>query len=173
MFKGLKKTAFTLVFITVFAFTASCGYILYPERRSGGAKSGKLDVAVVVMDCLWLLPALVPGLVALLVDGLTGAWYESGGGSTLGQNTGQDQPVQLVAGKDHMLNVRNTLYDSGEASLYLLDATGQKVLLDKTEAGNKGFIFKFKLDKNQNQNSTRLLVELNKKKLWLNARIIN
>ncbi|MDA3863982.1 MAG: hypothetical protein PF689_08980 [Deltaproteobacteria bacterium] len=173
MFKGLKKTAFTFLFVAVFAFTASCGYILYPERRSGGAKGGKVDVSVVVMDCLWLLPAVVPGLVALLVDGLTGAWYQSGGSSVLGQNTSKSQPLQLVAGKDHLLNVRNTLYDSGEASLYMISASGQKVLLDKTKAGQKGFIFKFKLDKNQNQNSTLLLVVLNKKKLWFNARIFN
>lgn len=53
-----------------------CGYILYPERR--GRRSGTIDAGVAVMDALWLLLFLVPGIVAFVVDFSTGAIYLGG-----------------------------------------------------------------------------------------------
>jgi len=53
-----------------------CGYILYPERR--GRKSGLVDGSVVVMDALWLLLFLIPGIVAFVVDFSSGAIYVGG-----------------------------------------------------------------------------------------------
>jgi hypothetical protein len=49
------------------ATTCGCGYILYPDRRHN-VPSRDLDTKVVVMDCLWLLVCVVPGVVALAVD---------------------------------------------------------------------------------------------------------
>ncbi len=53
-----------------------CGYFLHPERR--GAQSGAIDGATMVMDCLWLLAGIVPGVVALVVDFSSGAIYVNG-----------------------------------------------------------------------------------------------
>ena len=53
-----------------------CGYILYPERR--GRTSGRVDAGVVVMDALWLLLFLIPGIVAFVVDFSSGAIYLGG-----------------------------------------------------------------------------------------------
>ncbi|HUS32980.1 MAG TPA: hypothetical protein VMZ53_30970 [Kofleriaceae bacterium] len=55
---------------------ASCGTILYPERR--GTQGGRIDVGVAVMDGLWCLVFLVPGVVAYIVDFSNGTIYEGG-----------------------------------------------------------------------------------------------
>src|ERR1700758_5507579 len=54
-------------------FLASCGTILYPERR--GQPAGRLDVGVVALDGIGLLLFLVPGVIAFAVDFATGAIY--------------------------------------------------------------------------------------------------
>jgi hypothetical protein len=59
--------------LTAALTTAGCGYFLYPERR--GNTGGGVDGGTLVMDLLWLLPGLVPGVVALIVDFSSGAIY--------------------------------------------------------------------------------------------------
>jgi hypothetical protein len=54
-------------------FLASCGTLLYPERR--GQPAGRLDVGVVLLDGIGLLVFLVPGIIAFAVDFSTGAIY--------------------------------------------------------------------------------------------------
>jgi hypothetical protein len=54
-------------------FLASCGTLLYPERR--GQPAGRLDVGVVLLDGIGLLLFLVPGIIAFAVDFSTGAIY--------------------------------------------------------------------------------------------------
>ncbi len=54
-------------------FLASCGTVLYPERR--GQPAGRLDAGVVVLDGIGLLLFLVPGVIAFAVDFATGAIY--------------------------------------------------------------------------------------------------
>jgi hypothetical protein len=53
-----------------------CGTILYPERR--GQSGGRVDTGVAVMDGLWLLCFIIPGVVFYIVDFSNGAIYESG-----------------------------------------------------------------------------------------------
>jgi hypothetical protein len=53
-----------------------CGYFLHPERR--GIQSGTIDGATMVMDILWLIPGIIPGVVALIVDFSSGGIYASG-----------------------------------------------------------------------------------------------
>ena len=71
----MKKIPATLLATAM--STAGCGYILHPERR--GNSGPGVDGASLVMDLLWLLPGLVPGVVALIVDFSTGAVYVGGG----------------------------------------------------------------------------------------------
>jgi hypothetical protein len=61
---------------TLLAMAPSCGYILYPERR--GNHGGTIDGGTLVMDLLWLLPGVLPGVVFLIVDFTSGAIYVSG-----------------------------------------------------------------------------------------------
>ena len=53
--------------------TASCGTVIYPERR--GQKTGRVDAGIAVLDAVGLLFFLVPGVVAFAVDFSTGAIY--------------------------------------------------------------------------------------------------
>jgi hypothetical protein len=55
---------------------ASCGFILYPERRGQG--QGRIDPAIAVLDGVGLLLFLVPGIVAFAVDFATGTIYLPG-----------------------------------------------------------------------------------------------
>jgi hypothetical protein len=56
---------------------AGCGTILYPERR--GQTGGHVDTGVAVMDGLWCLVFIIPGVVGFIVDFGNGAIYEPGG----------------------------------------------------------------------------------------------
>jgi len=71
----LANRALVAVVLVVFIFSISgCGTIFYPERRFA-ATSNEPDLKVIVMDCLWLLAWVIPGVVALLVDYSTGAIF--------------------------------------------------------------------------------------------------
>jgi hypothetical protein len=59
---------------------SGCGWILYPERR--GRKSGRVDVPILIIDLLWLLPGVIPGVICLVVDFTTGCIYEGGRGAS-------------------------------------------------------------------------------------------
>ena len=65
--------AATAVLATATIPTTGCGYILYPERR--GTSGGTIDGGTLVMDLLWLIPGVVPGVVCLIVDFSSGAMY--------------------------------------------------------------------------------------------------
>lgn len=56
--------------------TTGCGYVLYPGRR--GRTGGRVDLPVLVIDLLWLIPGLLPGLICLVVDFASGCIYEGG-----------------------------------------------------------------------------------------------
>ncbi len=66
---------------------ASCGTLLYPERR--GQPAGRLDVGVVALDGVGLLLFLVPGVVAFAVDFATGAIYLPPGCASLAPPSAQ------------------------------------------------------------------------------------
>lgn len=71
--KSRKLQIVGTLLVAAAVFQASCGTILYPERR--GQPAGRLDVGVVVLDGIGLLLFLVPGIVAFVVDFGTGAIY--------------------------------------------------------------------------------------------------
>ena len=69
---GAKRTALA-VLLAVSLLTASCGTLLYPERR--GQSHGRIDPSVAILDGVGLIVFLVPGLIAFGVDFATGAIY--------------------------------------------------------------------------------------------------
>lgn len=75
MFKRI--TVITLI-LSFCVNMVACGTILYPERK--GAKGGKLDTNVVILDAIGLLFFFVPGVIAFAVDFATGTIYLPGGG---------------------------------------------------------------------------------------------
>jgi hypothetical protein len=76
MTRQFLRTVAAGTMLTVGTSTIGCGYILYPERR--GIQAGTIDTATMVMDLLWLLAGVVPGVVALVVDFSSGGIYASG-----------------------------------------------------------------------------------------------
>ncbi|HEY0250916.1 MAG TPA: hypothetical protein VGC41_05285 [Kofleriaceae bacterium] len=78
---------------TILSLLSSCGYILYPERR--GNNGGVIDGGTLVMDLLWLLPGIVPGVVFLIVDFTSGAMYVGGGRYALKATPDGDVAVKL------------------------------------------------------------------------------
>jgi hypothetical protein len=74
---SIKRKLSVLLVLVMFTLTTSCGYFLYPSSR--GKRSGRINTMVLVMDILWLLPGLVPGVIALAVDFSSGSIYASGG----------------------------------------------------------------------------------------------
>jgi hypothetical protein len=71
-----------------------CAAILHPERQ--GNSSGPIDVVPLILDILWFIPGLVPGIIAIAVDFGTGAIYLGGSRrAALGGPT----PLAIVPGE--------------------------------------------------------------------------
>lgn len=68
---GILSTAL----LTTAVAPTGCGYFLHPERRGNTID---VDGGTMVMDLLWLLPGIIPGVIALIVDFSSGAIYRSG-----------------------------------------------------------------------------------------------
>jgi hypothetical protein len=68
--KHLVRKCFTVLLALQMA---SCGTVLYPERR--GQPAGRLDAGVVALDAVGLLLFFIPGIIAFAVDFSTGTIY--------------------------------------------------------------------------------------------------
>lgn len=55
------------------ALVPGCATVLHPERQ--GNDIGPLDVGALILDILWFIPGIIPGIIALVVDFGTGAIY--------------------------------------------------------------------------------------------------
>lgn len=76
----LRSARFVVLLAGLFTFS-SCAYLLYPERR-GSRNSGVIDTVPLIIDIVWFLPGLIPGIICLAVDFSSGAIYVGGGGGT-------------------------------------------------------------------------------------------
>jgi hypothetical protein len=73
---------------------SGCGTVLHPERR-GQPTTGRLDVAITVLDAAGLLLFFVPGVIAFAVDFATGAIYLPPEG-VADTTTAADGPVRVL-----------------------------------------------------------------------------
>ena len=119
-----KLTAgFIIVFFAI--ITSGCGYILHPQRRGRGGGGGKIDPITVVFDCLWLLAGIIPGVVALIVDGVSGTWYYGPGEKPVADNTPGNAPVPLVPGQKTVLQIRHKVAARDRITVQLVDHSGR------------------------------------------------
>lgn len=65
------------------ALATGCGTVLYPERK--GQPKGQLDVGIVLLDAVWLLVGIIPGVIAFAVDFSNGCIYLPSGSAELKQ----------------------------------------------------------------------------------------
>ena len=98
----------------------SCAYILHPERR--GNNSGRVSTPDLVMDILWLLPGLIPGIIALSVDFSNGAIYKGGsadgGARAQGRISAHLPPLAAPASLElRLVDGAGTVYDRDGATL--------------------------------------------------------
>lgn len=89
-----RKLATIAVVSALLAQLASCGTILYPERR-GQAVSGRIDPQVAILNGIGLLFMVVPGVIAFGVDFVTGAIYLPGKKTALLLTPKQKEAIQL------------------------------------------------------------------------------
>jgi hypothetical protein len=75
--------------------------------------SRQLDTRVVILDCLWFFAAIIPGVVALAVDFVTGAAYFSEG------------EVELSAGDEVSVNIYGKAPADAEVALRLVNPDGR------------------------------------------------
>lgn len=104
-----------LIVLTVAAFflaTSGCGYILHPERRDRRVHSNDIDVPILIMDLLWLIPGVIPGVIALAVDITSGALYKGGA-------------VAAVPGQEALVRVNGPAPADCEVTLRCLDRDGR------------------------------------------------
>lgn len=103
-------------------FLASCGTILYPERR--GQPAGRLDVGVVALDGIGLLVFLVPGVISFAVDFATGAIYLPPEYSMNSPRTGTGTGTEL-----HKVQVDPTELTPERVATIVREHTGKSICL--------------------------------------------
>ena len=113
---------------------ASCGFVLYPERR--GQTHGRIDPAIAVLDGVGLLLFVIPGIVAFAVDFATGTIYLPG--SKRASTTPSDKDDMLV------LQVDRAELNSQKIEGIVSDHTGYPVKFDQDN------LRAFKLERNEN-----------------------
>jgi len=117
------RVACVAVLVATALTTASCGTLLYPERR--GQTSGRIDPGVAILDGVGLLVFVVPGLVAFGVDFVTGAIYLPGRRTTADAGDGADGEATTVA---YTLSARPSVAD---IELVVARETGLQLDLSK------------------------------------------
>lgn len=85
--------------------TPGCGTLLHPARLEAKA-STRLDTRVVILDCLWLFAGVIPGVVALATDFVTGAAYFSEGEAKVSSGDTVSVKVYGAAPADCMMELR-------------------------------------------------------------------
>ncbi len=77
--KRIVRIASVILFPAMVMQTASCGTLLYPERRHSDIQADpggrRIDPAVAALDAVCLVFFVIPGLIAFGVDFATGAIY--------------------------------------------------------------------------------------------------
>jgi hypothetical protein len=117
--RKLLKTLSVVILSIILFQTASCGFILYPERRGRGPKVGQIDPGVAIIDAILLLPGLVPGIIAFAVDFSSGAIYLPGSAE---KGRVQDRDI---------LSITPEGIDVAELERVLSEHTGKPVHIDR------------------------------------------
>ena len=110
LFRNRGLVVFALVVMAVSA--SGCGALLHPARL-GAKPSTRIDTRVVVLDCLWFIAGILPGVVALAVDFTTQAAYFS------------EDEVKVSAGDTVSVNLHGRAPANCGVSLRLVDAEGR------------------------------------------------
>lgn len=121
MIKKIKSAVSVIIVVFVLIQTGSCGFILYPERK--GLTQGRIDPGVAILDCILFIPFVIPGIVALAVDFVTGCIYLPNGHADI-NTLSEGQDGERLAQADGQIDIK-------ALERLLSEKTGQAVHLDK------------------------------------------
>ncbi len=108
----LKTPSVVIAVTLIFALaTSGCGTLMHPERRTA-IPSNKIDAKTAVLDCLWLLVGVIPGVVALGVDFYNDTIYYS------------EDELKAQGGDNVSVNIRGRSPADSLVTLRLLDRDG-------------------------------------------------
>lgn len=131
-----------LVSVTLITQMIGCGTIIYPERR--GQRTGQIDVGIALLDALWLLVFIVPGVVAFAVDFTTGAIYLPGRRASA--ETGEMVVIRMNPGELSEKTIRDVVMrqtgcqelELSKAKIYPLDRS-ENVQMKLAEIARSGY----------------------------------
>ena len=103
--------------------TTGCGYILYPERRHAKL-SNEIDGKIVLFDCLWLIAGIIPGVVALIIDGVNDTWYYTEDEWKAIQS---ESSMNIRPGQQLAVDIHGPAPADAKVTLSLLDNQGRHV----------------------------------------------
>jgi len=124
MKKIFKTRMFSWIVLAAFIITTTgCGYILYPERIHA-KRSNEIDGKIILFDCLWLIAGVIPGVIALVVDGVSETWYytEDEWKAIHSESSMNIQPGQQLA-----VDIHGLAPADAKVTLSLLDNQGRQV----------------------------------------------
>jgi len=142
----LKKlfTVFICVLVSVTLITQmiGCGTLIYPERR--GQISGQIDVGIALLDALWLLAFIIPGVVAFAVDFTTGAIYLPG--KRASAETGEMVVIRMNPGELNENTIKEVVmrqtgcreFELSKAEIYPLDRS-ENIQMKLAEIARSGY----------------------------------
>ena len=122
-FFGKRLTVLLVLCAFVFSVTG-CGYIMHPERRTEKL-SDQIDTTTVIYDCLWLIPGLVPGVIAILVDATNDTWYLTE--TELNCKETSEGPTKVGPGELLTVNLQGMAPMESTVSLHLMDSDGNSI----------------------------------------------
>jgi len=118
----LRSRGLILAVTLLFALTVTgCGALMHPERKTA-KPSDKIDSKTLILDCLWLLAGVVPGIVALGVDFYNDTIYFS------------EDELKAQAGDKVTLNLHGKAPADSVVTLGLVDRDGAELASAKARA---------------------------------------
>jgi hypothetical protein len=169
--KTLKKKLIIFSMLTTFFFTISgCGYLLYPQRRNNAGRVAAIDPLTVVMDCFWLFFFIIPGVIAITVDAITGGWNYGPGEDLLLK---KEKSIDVKSGEQIIVKVKN-FEKNKKISFKLIDKNGKRWNLNHKKSLKNNSYASVKILSLIPAGRSRLILNLNdKNSLNLNLNIKN
>jgi hypothetical protein len=143
-FRGVALFAALTTFGTA---TMSCAWLLHPERRNSARTSGRLDTVPLILDILWFIPGIIPGVVCLVVDFVSGAIFVQSFGTSPLQAQGKvavklppvgaptHMALKLLGPSGQVLDQASALVQPGDAEQKLVVDVAKGQALAKLSGG--------------------------------------
>ena len=158
MKKFLQSKLLTSAVLGIFiVVNVGCGYILHPERRTAPL-SDRVDGGTILLDCLWFLAGIAPGVIALVVDGVNGTWHY-----TEQELQAKEKEISLHAGQEIILRVAGTAPRDAEISLSLVNRHDDVIqqTVNTIKAGQTLDVLSFHIPDNLQSKQAQLILAVN------------